>query len=136
MSDGKITSAELQKMFGSEMPWAVANLLLSADGSKTLAEVREDIRKLAGSPARWKAREIVQRLCSDPEMWATHGLPPEHKIQRLEDEFTAAIEASQAEALDRERGEPKFDEHMYPQIVYIDGKDQNWWLSLRDTKQS
>lgn len=41
--------------------------------------------------ARKEAKEIINRLCADPAMWATHGMPGDVKLQRLEDEFTAVL---------------------------------------------
>lgn len=91
----KITQAEMAQMFGEVMPIEAVSLLFNAGSEKTVGEIRSELRLLAGPPARWKAREIVYNLCEDPEMWATHGCPPFHKLQRLEDEFTAAIESAQ-----------------------------------------
>lgn len=33
------------------------------------------------------AQEAIERLCADPEVWATHGLPPEHKLERVKEEM-------------------------------------------------
>lgn len=57
-----------------------------------LGLVRARAAEIGLPPSRQKAREVLDRLLADPEMWATHGVPPEHKLKRLEDELTAAFQ--------------------------------------------
>ena len=54
-------------------------------------DITEQLVAAAELEARTKARDVIDRLCRDPQMWATHGMPGDGKLQRLEDEFTAAF---------------------------------------------
>lgn len=56
-----------------------------------LGLVREEAAKIGLPRERQMAREVLTRLCSDPEMWATHGIPGDAKLKRLENELTAAF---------------------------------------------
>jgi len=29
------------------------------------------------------ADALIEKWCIDPDMWATHGLPPDHKLERM-----------------------------------------------------
>ena len=47
MSGEKITQEEMVAMFGAEMPIEAVELLWNAPDSKTIGEIRTDLRKIA-----------------------------------------------------------------------------------------
>lgn len=82
------------------------------------------------------AEQIIDSMCNDPNMWATHGMPPEHKLKRLETEITAALMSYRAKTLLLENEAHKlweaynlyaatgsaggmFERHMWPSIKAI-----------------
>lgn len=47
-----------------------------------------------------RARAAVEQLCDDPQVWATHGLPTEAKMARIEQTIAEAIRAALQERTD------------------------------------
>ena len=53
-------------------------------------DVMEDAREIH---AQIVAARLVDELCTDPEVWATHGMPPEEKLDILQKRIAAALVA-------------------------------------------
>lgn len=70
---------------------SVAGTLIRPEQAEQIATILLQAVAYKVPPERKMAKEVLSKLLSDPEMWATHGMPPEGKLRRLEDEFTAAF---------------------------------------------
>lgn len=89
MSGEPITSEEMVEMFGSAMPIEAVQLVWNADGSKTVGEIRDDLRALAAR-RKQEAPDIVERLIGykrsaypeDMELHETAGRAAD-EIERL-----------------------------------------------------
>lgn len=40
------------------------------------------------------AHALIAKWCADPDMWATHRLPSEHKLERMALDIVAAIRST------------------------------------------
>lgn len=69
MSDNRITTEELQEMFGASMPWEAADLLHS--GRLTPDEARVELRKIANR--KEKPRYYECGICDQIHPWGWNG---------------------------------------------------------------
>jgi hypothetical protein len=48
-----------------------------------------------------EAEAVIEKLCADPEVWSTHGLPSEGKLNRIKLAIAEAIAKAKGTSHDR-----------------------------------
>jgi hypothetical protein len=73
MDTDKITQDEMVKMFGDAMPIEAVNLIWQSPGTKTVGEVRAELRRIA------EKRPFVSGSCEGERCQC--GQPAQHKVE-------------------------------------------------------